>query len=104
MRKRWTDERLAEALPALLDEAGMSSRALGRAINIDQAHISRVMNGLMPASRELAARVAKHFGLPIDHFPDYREAAAIEAIRDDPALRDRVYRNLKRGGRGAKRR
>lgn len=94
MGAKWTQQRVGEALPALLEEAGMSSRALARAIGIDQAHISRVMNGHLPASAEFAARVSEEFGLPIDYFADYREASVVEAVREDPALRDRVYRRL----------
>lgn len=50
-------------------------------------------------SAELASRVADAFELPVGYFPECRERELIQAIRDDPILRDRLYANL-RSSRG----
>lgn len=102
MAKALSEERLGEALPRLLDEAEMSSRALGRSVGVAQSHISRVMNGHLPASAELIERVAAELDLSPEYFADYRELRVIEAIRADSVLRDRVFRGLGRSGQARK--
>jgi transcriptional regulator with XRE-family HTH domain len=85
----------------LLDERGWSQRELARAAGVDPAYISRALRrGRREAvSPELAARVALALGLPDDYFPECRERQVIEAVRSDPALRDRLYRRLARAQR-----
>lgn len=103
MTKRATrsDESVAEALPKLLAERGMSVRALAAAIEVDQSYLSRILGARDPkqerrASAEVAALIAEKLGLPKDYFPEYREAKAIEAVRADSRLRDRIYDGLPR--------
>jgi transcriptional regulator with XRE-family HTH domain len=83
---------------ALLDQRGWSQRDLARAAGVDPAYISRALrrgrrDGVAP---ELAARVAHALELPDDYFPECRERQVIEAVRSDPALRDRLHRRLAR--------
>ena len=96
-----TSEPLSEALPKLLAERGMSVRALAAAIAVDQSYLSRVIGTSNPkqarrASAEVAALIAEALGLPLDYFPEYREAKVIEAVREDGRLRDRIYGGLSR--------
>src|SRR5437016_2412850 len=84
---------LPEALPQLLVERDLSMRALGRLVGVSQSHISRVLSGEVPRTTgELAGDIAVALDLPRDYFPEYRELVAIDAVRQDPALRDRIYR------------
>jgi plasmid maintenance system antidote protein VapI len=101
---RTTTERLRTALPELLAEQAMSYRALAADVDVNESHVSRVIAGKVAASGEFAGRVAEALGLPTDYFPDYREAKAIEAIKNDPALRDHVYSGLGRRRQARKRR
>jgi transcriptional regulator with XRE-family HTH domain len=86
---------------ALLEERGWSQRDLARAAGVDPAYISRALRrGRRSAvAPELAARVALALGLSDDYFPECRERQVIEAVRNDPALRDRLHRRL--AGRSA---
>lgn len=100
-RRIRTQERINHSLPPLLAERGMSHRALARTIGVNQSHLSRVLaeNPKLPPSRQLCADIAEALGLPRDYFVEYREAAAIEAIRTDASLRERIYTGLGRSRR-----
>jgi transcriptional regulator with XRE-family HTH domain len=76
----------------------LSQRALARSIGVNQSHISRVLaeSPKLPPSQQLCAQIAEALDLPRDYFVEYREAAAINAVRNDPALRERIYAGLKR--------
>jgi transcriptional regulator with XRE-family HTH domain len=82
----------------LLEERDWTQRDLARAAGVDPAYISRALRRgrREPVSPELAARVALALGLPDDYFPECRERQVIEAVRSDPALRDRLHRRLVR--------
>jgi transcriptional regulator with XRE-family HTH domain len=87
----------------LLDERGWSQRHLADAAGVDPAYLSRALRRgrQEPVAAELAARVALALGLPDDYFPECRERQVIEAVRSDPALRDRLYRRVVRARRAA---
>lgn len=97
-----TDRPFAVELPDLLHaraEAGTeprSLRALAEQVGVNQSYLSRVLGakGARPVSKELAAKVAKAFGLPADYFPEYRAAVVVDAARRNPTLLDGVYEKL----------
>ena len=86
-------------VPRLLEQRGMSLRALARASGVTDAHLSRVLREVnyKSPSGDLARRVAIALGLPGDYFPEFREAYVIDQIKRKPRLRDDLYRRL--GGR-----
>ena len=79
----------------------MTLRAISRAAEVDHAHLSRVLKGDRgrKVSPDLAGRIAVALDLPRDFFPEYREGAVVEAIADDPTLRDRIYDHLMKARR-----
>jgi transcriptional regulator with XRE-family HTH domain len=98
-----TDRPVTEVLRDLIEEHGLTFRALAARIGVSHAHLVNIAQSRKPASGELAARIATALGLREDHFPETREAAVIDAVRSDPAYRDRLYAALLRNGRGARR-
>lgn len=95
--KHCTEHRFVEELPRLLAQREMSLRALARQVGVTDAHLSRVLRrvGYKTPSGELAGRVAEALGLPIDYFPEYREAFVIDQIKRDSRLRDQLYDRLR---------
>lgn len=91
-----SDQPFVEVVPRLLEERGMSLRALARAAEVNAGHLSRVLRqrDYKSPSAELTERVALAFELPRDYFPEFREAVVIRRIRSDARLRDEVYRTL----------
>jgi hypothetical protein len=51
---------------------------------------------LQEAERELARRVALALELPEDYFLEFREAFLIERIKGDAALREQLYKRLRK--------
>jgi transcriptional regulator with XRE-family HTH domain len=88
---------MAEELPALLEQAGWSVRALAQETGISHPHLWRIIRrekgGTRPSIETIEA-ITKALGLPPDYFPEAREARVIEALQRDPALRERFYRTI----------
>lgn len=99
MAPRRTARPFVEELPGLLEERRLSIRAVARAAEVDQAHLSRVLRGARgkTPSPELTKRVAEALDLPADYFPEWRESVIVERIRADPSLRERIYDRIRRG-------
>jgi lambda repressor-like predicted transcriptional regulator len=95
---RRTNQAFVEEVPRLLQERGMSIRALAREACVTNAHLSRVLRraNYKTPSADLARRVSTALGLPPDYFPEFREGTVIDAIRSNPALRDRLFNRLSR--------
>jgi transcriptional regulator with XRE-family HTH domain len=88
----------AEELAALLEERGLSQRALADDVGVAQSHISRLLRGAdyrNTPSRELLRKIALVLDLPEDYFAEYRAASVIEAVRTNPGFRERAYRLLR---------
>jgi transcriptional regulator with XRE-family HTH domain len=96
-----TSKTVADELPGLLKQHGVSLRSLAAAVGVNQSYLSRILGSKDPdaargASAKLAAAIAEYFDLPEDYFGEYRQAVVQDAIAADPKLRDRVYDSLKR--------
>jgi transcriptional regulator with XRE-family HTH domain len=92
-----TTKPFAEELPELLAQRGLSQRKLAQLIDLNPSHLSRALRGADRArpSVDLIRRVARALDLPAGYFPELREAALIEALKRDPSLRDKLYRQLR---------
>jgi transcriptional regulator with XRE-family HTH domain len=93
-----TDTPFTEELPRLLEERGMSLRALAARLGIADSHLSRVLRlaDYKRASPELMTRIAMELGLQGDYFAEIREAYVIAAVQSDAKLRNDLYTRLKR--------
>jgi transcriptional regulator with XRE-family HTH domain len=98
--KRWTQEPFAKAVRPLLAEAGLSARALAQQIGFDQSYFSRTAGSAKTQRRKVSLRLveatADYFGVPRDHFLEYRQAVVSERVGVDPAYCDRCYRLLEK--------
>ena len=96
-----TNRPYVEEVPRLLSERGLSIRALARLVGVTSAHLSRVLRhaNYKTVSADLARRTAIALGLPADYFPEAREGAVVDLIKNNPRLRDRLYDEL-HGGNG----
>jgi transcriptional regulator with XRE-family HTH domain len=89
-----TTEPIADVLPAILAERGMSVRGLARRLGVDIGHVSRALRPGATGkslSADLVARIRAELDLPPGYFVEEREAAVIARIRDDPRERDGLY-------------
>lgn len=98
MARRRASGRFEEEVPNLLEESGVSLRALARSAGIGPDHLSRVLrhDRGKKVTPELAQRVSNALGLPDDYFQEVRLALIIDSLQQDPHLLDRVYRLVRR--------
>ena len=91
-----TDRPFNEEMAVLLVERRLSQRKLAQLVDLNPAHLSRVIRGADRArpSIDLIRRIAEALELPDGYFPEQREAAVIEMIKRNPALRDELYGRL----------
>jgi transcriptional regulator with XRE-family HTH domain len=91
-----TDRPFNEELATLLVERRLSQRKLAQLVDLNPAHLSRVIRGVDRArpSIDLIRRIAEALELPAGYFPEQREAAVIEMVKRSPALRDELYARL----------
>ena len=83
-------------LPRLLEKRAITLRQLAREVgDFDHGYLSRMLSGKLPVNVRHAERIARHLGLPPDYFPEVREAAVLEAVRQDARLREEIYRRLR---------
>ena len=84
------------SLRDLLTERGLTLRGFATKIGVSQPHLTNVLQGRKEPTGDLARRIAAGLELPEDFFAEAREAAVIEAMRADSAVRERLYRLIKR--------
>ena len=96
MSARTTDRPFNEELATLLQERRLSQRKLAQLVDLNPAHLSRVIRAADRAkpSNDLIRRIAQALELPNDYFPEQREAIVIAKIKTNPALRDELYARL----------
>jgi transcriptional regulator with XRE-family HTH domain len=91
-RHKRTTRPFRDELPELLDERGITLRALAEAVGgFDHGYLSRMLNGQRAVNPTHAAHIASYLDLPQDYFPEVREARLIDAVRSNAVLRDEVY-------------
>jgi transcriptional regulator with XRE-family HTH domain len=88
------DEPFGRILPRLLAERRLSLRELSRRLEMDPTHLSRIRRGQKRLPPDLPRQVAVVLGLPEDYFVETREFVIFDAVREDPALRERVYNEV----------
>lgn len=90
------DETLDSALKRLLKGRGTSLRRLAETLERDVGFLSRAVRGAggKNASAQLLSEMAAALNVPPEWFAPVREARVIAAIKADPMLRDRLFREV----------
>jgi len=95
MAQERTNTPFATEVRRLLDEQGMSTRALAARAGVSQPYLSRLLRGVKKSpGLEVARAVARALSKPDDYFPEVREALLVDKIKKTPRLRDRLYDEL----------
>jgi transcriptional regulator with XRE-family HTH domain len=92
----WPLVPFADVVIRLLQERGMSIRALAREAGVTASHLSRVLarSDYKTPSVDLMRRVGAVLDVPPETFPEYRQGVLIQRVREDPELRDRLFQEL----------
>src|SRR4051812_22544046 len=91
-----TNRPFNEELALLLAERRLSQRKLAQLVDLNPAHLSRVIRNADNArpSIDLINRIGRVLELPVGYFPEQRETVVIDAIKSNPTLRDQLYARL----------
>jgi transcriptional regulator with XRE-family HTH domain len=87
-----------ETLTELMDEAGLTYRALAARTGLSAGYLNHIVHGNRPVpSDEVIARLADALGVEPEHFREYRIRVISERLEEMPELADRLYRQLAEG-------
>ena len=92
-RRRISGAPFRNAVGDLLHERGWTQRDLAGAVGVDPAHVCRLLKrgSRLRATPELLARIARALQVEPEFFTEYREWCVLEAVRQNPSLRERLF-------------
>jgi transcriptional regulator with XRE-family HTH domain len=94
-RRRFSDRSFGEAMTELMDERGLTYRALASATGLSAGYLNHLVHGNRPVpSNEVIATLATALGVEPEHFREYRIRVITERLEEMPGLVDRLYRRL----------
>jgi transcriptional regulator with XRE-family HTH domain len=79
----------------LLDESGLTYRALATKTGLSAGYLNHVVHGNRPVpSNDIVERLASALGVEPEHFLEYRVRTITDRLERMPDLVDRLYRRL----------
>ena len=96
-RRRFSTEPFGPAVERLMQEKGVTYRALADQTNLSAGYLNHLVHGNRPVpSDEIVRRLAKALGVEPEHFREYRLRLITQRLEQMPELIDRLYRRLER--------
>jgi len=94
-KRRFSEEPFGPTMERLMDESGLTYRALASKTGLSAGYLSHVVNGNRPVpSNDIVERLAAALGVEPEHFLEYRVRTITERLERMPELVDRLYRRL----------
>ena len=95
-KRRFSDEPFGTTIEKLMDETGVTYRALAAKTNLSAGYLNHLVHGNRPVpSNEVIERLAGALGVEVEHFREYRLRVITERLEQVPAMIDRLYKQLK---------
>jgi transcriptional regulator with XRE-family HTH domain len=95
-KRRFSDEPFGTTIEKLMDEAGVTYRALAAKTNLSAGYLNHLVHGNRPVpSNDVIERLAGALGVEAEHFREYRLRVITERLEQVPAMIDRLYKQLK---------
>jgi transcriptional regulator with XRE-family HTH domain len=95
-KRRFSDEPFGTTIERLMDETGVTYRALAAKTSLSAGYLNHLVHGNRPVpSNEVIERLAGALGVEAEHFREYRLRVITERLEQVPAMIDRLYRQLK---------
>jgi len=96
-KRRFSEEPFGTTIERLMDETGVTYRALAAKTNLSAGYLNHLVHGNRPVpSNEVIERLAAALAVEAEHFREYRLRVITERLEQVPAMIDRLYRQLKR--------
>jgi transcriptional regulator with XRE-family HTH domain len=96
-KRRFSDEPFGTTIERLMDETGVTYRALAAKTSLSAGYLNHLVHGNRPVpSNEVIERLASALGVEAEHFREYRLRVITERLEQVPAMIDRLYKQLRR--------
>jgi len=97
-RRRFNDDSFGETLERLMNENGVTYRALASKTKLSAGYLNHLVHGNRPVpSNDIVRSLASALDVDPDHFREYRIRVITDRLEEMPALIDRLYKRLGEG-------
>ena len=97
-RRRFSEEPFGSTVTRLMDEEGMTYRALAAASDLSAGYLNHLVHGNRPVpSNAVVERLATALGVEPEHFLEYRIRLITDRLEQAPDLVDRLYKKFTEG-------
>ena len=94
-RRRYASDPFGPAVERLMNESGVTYRALAARTGLSAGYLNHLVHGNRPVpSNEVIDTLAKALDVDPEHFREYRVRVITERLETMPELVDRLYRRL----------
>jgi transcriptional regulator with XRE-family HTH domain len=96
-RRRFSEEAFGPTVEKLMDETGVTYRALADKTKLSAGYLNHLVHGNRPVpSDDVMRTLAKALGVEAEHFREYRLRVITERLEAMPDLIDRLYKRLRK--------
>ncbi|OLB24571.1 MAG: hypothetical protein AUH17_03760 [Actinobacteria bacterium 13_2_20CM_68_14] len=96
-KRRFSDEPFGPTVEKLMDETGVTYRALADKTKLSAGYLNHLVHGNRPVpSDDVMRTLAKALGVEPEHFREYRLRVITERLEAMPDLIDRLYKRLRK--------
>ena len=98
-RRRFSDEPFGPTIERLMEETGITYRALADKTKLSAGYLNHLVHGNRPVpSNDVLESLARALGVEPEHFREYRLRVITERLEEMPDLIDRLYKRYGDGG------
>jgi transcriptional regulator with XRE-family HTH domain len=96
-KRRFSAEAFGPTVEKLMDETGVTYRALADKTKLSAGYLNHLVHGNRPVpSDDVMRTLAKALGVEPEHFREYRLRVITERLEAMPDLIDRLYKRLRK--------
>lgn len=96
-RTRFSQRPFGATVEDLMDERGVTYRALAAKTHLSAGYLNHIVHGNRPVpANSVVASIAKELGVEPEHFREYRVRMILAELDRRPELVDRLYKRLTR--------
>jgi transcriptional regulator with XRE-family HTH domain len=96
-KRRFSEEPFGPTVEKLMDETGVTYRALADKTKLSAGYLNHLVHGNRPVpSDDVMRTLAKALSVEPEHFREYRLRVITERLEAMPDLIDRLYKRLRK--------
>ena len=94
-RRRYSTEAFGPAVERLMNESGITYRALGAKTGLSAGYLNHLVHGNRPVpSNDVVRTLSDALDVEPEHFREYRVRVITERLETMPELVDRLFKRL----------